>query len=42
MSLGSARSAEAGILLDPGSPLRIYYEELADNLLALEDVKPSS
>jgi capsular exopolysaccharide synthesis family protein len=39
MSLGSARSVEAGILLDPGSPLRIYYEELADNLLALEDVK---
>ncbi len=40
MSLGAARNdTEAGILLDPGSPLRRYYEELADNLLSIEDVK---
>lgn len=38
MSLEAARSIEAGILLDPGSPLRRYYEELADNLLPLEGV----
>lgn len=39
MSLGSTRNVEAAMLLDPGSPLRIYYEELADNLLSLEDVR---
>lgn len=40
MSLGAARNdTEAGILLDPGSPLRRYYEELADNLLSVEDVR---
>lgn len=39
MSLGAARNAEAEMLLDPDSPLRRYYEELADNLMALEDVR---
>ncbi|MBA2692066.1 MAG: CpsD/CapB family tyrosine-protein kinase [Rubrobacter sp.] len=39
MSLGSAKNIEAAILLDPGSPLRRYYEELADNLLSLEGVR---
>lgn len=39
MSLEAAESVEAAVLLDPGSPLRRYYEELADNLLSLEDIK---
>jgi protein-tyrosine kinase len=39
VSLEAARNVEAGILLDPGSPLRRHYEELAGNLLSLEDVR---
>ncbi|MGH3089724.1 MAG: tyrosine-protein kinase family protein [Rubrobacteraceae bacterium] len=39
MSLDAARNIEAERLLDPGSPLRRYYEELAVNLASLEGVK---
>jgi protein-tyrosine kinase len=40
LGLGAIRGAGAGLLLDPGSPVRPYYEDLAKNLLSLgEDVK---
>ena len=38
MSLGAVSGAGAGELLDPGSPVRRHYEDLANNLLALEGV----
>ena len=34
LDLGAMRSAGARRLLDPGSPLRRYYEDLANNLLS--------
>ena len=40
MGLGAISGAGAGWLLDPGSPVRRYYEDLAENLLSLgEEVK---
>ncbi len=38
MNLGAVSGAGAGKLLDPGSPVRRHYEDLANNLLALEGV----
>ena len=35
MSLGAISDAGARGLLDPGSPVRRYYEELADNILGV-------
>ncbi len=38
MSLDAVSGAGAGELLDPDSPVRRHYEDLANNLLSLEDV----
>ena len=38
MSLGALSGSGAGELLDPGSPVRRHYEDLAKNLLSLEGV----
>ena len=38
MSLGAVSGAGAGELLDPGSPVRRHYEDLANNLLSLEGI----
>jgi protein-tyrosine kinase len=37
--LGAIRNAGAGKLLDPDSPVRRYYEDLANNLLSIEGIK---
>ncbi len=39
MDLGAIRSAGAGRLLDPDSPVRRHYEDLANNLLSLGEGK---
>ena len=38
MSLGALSGSGAGELLDPGSPVRRHYEDLAKNILSLEGV----
>jgi Mrp family chromosome partitioning ATPase len=39
MSLGALTGAGVGELLDPGSPVRRHYEDLANNLLSLGEVR---
>ena len=39
MSLGAVRGADARTLLDPGSPVRGHYEDLAGRLLSLRGVR---
>ena len=38
MSLGALSGSGAGELLNPGSPVRRHYEDLANNLLSLEGI----